>query len=121
MSRSNYLNGDEMGLSFGCDGCSPSMINGALCHETGRPEAWRDHKVECFECGFQFFPERASGSSHHICRGCIEDEEEDAVETYECANCGDECDPSELMDGMCPDCWDDDDGLDGDDDEEEDE
>lgn len=41
--RTHYLNGDEIGLQHtGCDGCSPSMIQGVLCHETGCPYAWKD-------------------------------------------------------------------------------
>jgi len=45
--RKNYNNGDEISLKQnGCDGCSPSMINGVLCHETGCPDAWRDKDIE---------------------------------------------------------------------------
>lgn len=41
--RSTYRNGDPIGLIHcGCDSCNPSMINGALCHEHGCPDAWRD-------------------------------------------------------------------------------
>jgi hypothetical protein len=54
--RTNYRNGDEISLSCGCDGCSPSMINGVLCHESGCPDAWRDKAVACFECGCDFYP-----------------------------------------------------------------
>ena len=53
--RTNYRNGDEISLSCGCDGCSPSMINGVLCHEGGCPDAWRDRAVACFECGCDFY------------------------------------------------------------------
>lgn len=56
--RTHYRNGDEISLQGnGCDGCSPSMINGHLCHEQGCPEAWKDHKTECKECGCEFAPE----------------------------------------------------------------
>ena len=55
MKRKEYKNGDPIILSCGCDGCSPSMINGILCHETGCPDAWRDEKAECRECGCEFY------------------------------------------------------------------
>lgn len=45
--RSTYRNGDSIGLAWnGCDGCSPSMIQGVFCHETGCPDAWRDAESE---------------------------------------------------------------------------
>ena len=37
--------------------CEKLMINGVLCHEIGCPEAWRDYKRECLECGAEFTPE----------------------------------------------------------------
>jgi len=56
--RETYRNGDEITLQAnGCDGCSPAMVNGTLCHETGCPESWRDYARECFECGCDFVPE----------------------------------------------------------------
>ncbi len=56
--RTHYGNGEEITLQHnGCDGCSPSMINGHLCHEQGCPDAWKDHKAECRECGAGFKPE----------------------------------------------------------------
>ena len=64
--RTHYRNGDEITL-HGCDGCSPSMINGVLCHETGCPEAWRDHTVSCFECGCEFRP---SERYQRVCDDC---------------------------------------------------
>lgn len=56
MARTKYKNGDEVGLSCGCDGCNPAMINGVLCHEHGCPYAWKDRQVSCRECGFGFYP-----------------------------------------------------------------
>jgi hypothetical protein len=42
--RTHYRNGDEIGLQYcGCDGCSPCMVDGVLCHEHGCPDAWRDY------------------------------------------------------------------------------
>lgn len=57
MTRKHYNNGDEISLACGCDGCSPSRINGVLCHETGCPDAWRDQVRECKNCGSDFSPE----------------------------------------------------------------
>lgn len=55
MKRRTYRNGDSIDLGS-CNGCNPCAINGVLCHETGCPDAWRDHPRECFECGCDFFP-----------------------------------------------------------------
>jgi hypothetical protein len=54
--RTSYRNGNQITLN-NCYGCNPCMINGVLCHETGCPEAWKDHKVDCPECGQAFYPE----------------------------------------------------------------
>jgi hypothetical protein len=55
--RTHYKNGDEVGLTAcGCDGCSPSMVNGVLCHEQGCPDAWKDKMRKCLECGCSFYP-----------------------------------------------------------------
>ena len=57
MGRDKYRNGDELKSAFGsCDGCSPSIINGVFCHEQGCPDAWKDRKVICDECGETFYP-----------------------------------------------------------------
>lgn len=56
MPRTAYRNGDSIELGA-CNGCSPAMIQGVLCHETGCPDAWRDTPRECFECGCDFLPE----------------------------------------------------------------
>ena len=76
MRRQRYRNGDEITLPGGCDGCHPSRINGVLCHEAGCPEAWRDHAVECRECGCDFYPEERS---RRVCEDCARaaDERED--------------------------------------------
>ena len=77
MSRKNYNNGDEVGLEQnGCDGCSPSVINGVFCHEHGCPDAWRDRKIACGECGCDFYPTERYQS---VCDDCqdYDDEEED--------------------------------------------
>lgn len=98
MARSHYRNGDEISLSCGCDGCSPSMINGVLCHEHGCPDAWRDHTAECFECGCDFLP-RERGQ--RICDDCADPEPAFLL----CGECGAELDhDSEIMTGMCSDC-----------------
>lgn len=68
MARKRYLNGDEVGLTtVGCDGCSPSMINGVLCHETGCPDAWRDTTKECQMCGDDFRPKSRHQSICGVC------------------------------------------------------
>jgi len=56
--RTQYKNGDEITLTEnGCDGCSPAMINGHLCHELGCPDKWRDSTTECKWCGTEFQPQ----------------------------------------------------------------
>lgn len=54
--RTHYRNGDEITLGS-CDGCTVCRINGVLIHESGCPESWRDYKVECKECGCEFWPD----------------------------------------------------------------
>jgi hypothetical protein len=68
MRRTHYENGDAIALACGCDGCSPSRINGILCHETGCPDRWRDCVAECFECGCEFMPEERG---QLICPDCL--------------------------------------------------
>lgn len=54
--RTEYRNGDAVTLVHcGCDGCSPAMVNGILCHENGCPDAWRDRLTECKWCGSTFY------------------------------------------------------------------
>lgn len=70
MPRTHYRNGDEISLQHnGCDGCSPCMINGVLCHESGCPDAFRDVPVECWECGCECFRESAI-QTHTLCEDC---------------------------------------------------
>ena len=55
--RLRYRNGDDIGLAAcGCDGCTPSSINGTLCHEQGCPDARRDRKGYCPWCGQAYYP-----------------------------------------------------------------
>lgn len=54
----------------GCDDCQSVMINGIFCHETGCPSAWKDRKVSCFECGFDFQPENRG---ERVCPDCQND------------------------------------------------
>ena len=69
--RTHYLNGDDVGLTAcGCDGCSPSRINGLFCHEEGCPEAWRDRAISCFVCGCAFFP---AEQDQQVCQDCRDD------------------------------------------------
>ena len=46
-----------MRTATGCDACEMLTINGLACHETGCPDAWRDHDRECDWCGQRFQPE----------------------------------------------------------------
>jgi hypothetical protein len=70
--RTHYRNGDAIRMQAnGCDGCSPSRINGVFCHETGCPDAWRDQKIECAECGAKFYPEwRSAWRLNQYCPDC---------------------------------------------------
>lgn len=75
MSRGNYRNGDEIDLIHnGCDGCSPCMVNGVLCHEQGCFDSWRDRQVDCFQCGFPFYP---TERYQNHCFDCLNPEEDD--------------------------------------------
>ena len=68
MTRRLYNNGDDISLqATGCDGCSPSKINGVFCHEAGCPDAWRDYMIECRECGCYFWP---ADNRQIVCDGC---------------------------------------------------
>ncbi len=46
----------EVRYRYHCDSCQLLRINGVVCHETGCPDAWRDHARECRECGVDFQP-----------------------------------------------------------------
>lgn len=63
-----YRNGDPRRMpEQRCDSCSPSAINGVLCHEQGCPDAWRDYSFECDECGCDFY---RSEQFERLCRDC---------------------------------------------------
>ena len=47
-----------------CSQCEALTINGVYCHETGCPDAWKDKKAECKECGRVFEPE---GKDEQFC------------------------------------------------------
>jgi len=70
MPRTNYRNGDEITLQCGCNSCSPSRINGTLCHEAGCPDAWRDYSIYCRECGGDFLREERG---QRTCTHCFEE------------------------------------------------
>ena len=55
-----------------CDSCEMLGINGMACHETGCPDAWKDYKIACFQCGCDFQRENRHQA---VCRDCIEDNE----------------------------------------------
>ena len=51
-----------------CHSCDALVINGLLCHETGCPDVWKDHKIECKNCGQEFKPEsRGQVTCSHSC------------------------------------------------------
>jgi hypothetical protein len=85
--RDHYRNGDEISLrECGCDGCSPAVINGVLCHEAGCPESWRDYTKECCECGCEFY---ADVRWQSICDDCANAPAPDCYgESEECFECG---------------------------------
>jgi hypothetical protein len=53
--RGRYRNGDSIHLHTGCNSCSPSRVNGILCHEPGCPDAWKDRPRECDDCGRTYY------------------------------------------------------------------
>ena len=58
--RETYRNGDPIWATRnGCDGCRPCFISGEMRHESGCPDMWRDHQVECAWCGQMFYPTEA--------------------------------------------------------------
>jgi hypothetical protein len=58
------------------------MINGLLCHETGCPDAWRDHDKKCFDCGCDFIPSFRDSAKCYDClfdaivSSCDDDDED---------------------------------------------
>jgi hypothetical protein len=66
--RTRYRNGDEIHLACGCNSCSPSRINGVLCHEAGCPDAWRDYRKTCVFCNRPFYaPGNRKACLCHTC------------------------------------------------------
>ena len=54
-------------MSNNCQSCEALMINGVYCHETGCPDSWKDYRVDCFDCGFDFVP-KVKG--YYLCPDC---------------------------------------------------
>jgi hypothetical protein len=67
--RKQYKNGDMITLN-GCNGCSPSVVNGILCHEQGCPDRWRDTSKKCTDCGNDFYPD---SRNQVMCTICLDD------------------------------------------------
>lgn len=64
------VDGRENEESVKCESCNASMINGIFCHETGCPDAWKNHKYSCKNCGCDFTPESKDDSfvvCGHVC------------------------------------------------------
>lgn len=79
--RKTYRNGQELHRSNGgCDDCEVVMINGLFCHENGCPSAWKDRKVDCFQCGYEFYPEQRG---QRLCEDCLNPPEVDEEEPEE--------------------------------------
>ena len=57
-----------------CDQCDCLNINGMNVHELGCPNAWKDEKRLCKECGRKFKP---LNRHHRVCMDCINDFEGD--------------------------------------------
>ena len=75
MRRENYRNGDPLCLpENGCDGCQLLFINGAMCHEIGCPESWKDYSIECHECGCDFI---RSERSEAVCPDCAAENDQE--------------------------------------------
>ena len=59
-----------------CDQCEALAINGVATHETGCPNSHIDlisgkpHKIECFECGYDYTPEGRVHRTNAICPDC---------------------------------------------------
>ncbi len=58
-----------------CDACALVCINSIPCHEVGCPEAWRDQKKACFECGCDFLP--TEGRFQRVCEDCANPPDEE--------------------------------------------
>lgn len=55
-------------MSHQCPSCEILYINGVRCHETGCPDAWKEEKRKCKECGHEFTPEeRHQQCCSHTC------------------------------------------------------
>lgn len=55
-----------------CQSCKAVMINGVYCHERGCPDAWRDKRIACWICGYDFAPKERGQC---VCSDCKSDEE----------------------------------------------
>ena len=53
---------------YSCDSCQALMINGVYCHEQGCPNAWKNKRVECRECGDRFYPQERY---QQTCDSCL--------------------------------------------------
>ena len=68
-----------------CTSCEVLFINGVKCHEFGCPDAWRDEKRDCKNCGCEFNPESreqmfCDDSCYRQYYGYPEPEEEETCE-----------------------------------------
>jgi hypothetical protein len=68
-----------------CNSCEVLFINGIKTHELGCPEAFRDYRKECKECGQDFQPdfreqEHCSQSCYQMYLGISTEYNEDGEE-----------------------------------------
>jgi hypothetical protein len=68
------VDGREGEESIKCESCDSITIQGVFCHEKGCPDAWKNHPVKCFECGFDFIPEE---KGDRTCPDCIANDSDD--------------------------------------------
>ena len=50
---------EVVAMSSVCKSCETLYVNGRLCHERGCPDAWKDVRRECRNCGGAFRPTEA--------------------------------------------------------------
>ena len=69
-------------LRYSCDQCEMLRICGVVTHESGCPEAWRDAKYACHNCGCDFEPQERYQRYCSPCCAAIA-----FGETCECVDC----------------------------------
>ncbi len=60
-----------------CDQCQMTTINGYRAHELGCPNAWKNRRIDCFQCGFEFQPTSVHDKVCQACRNSENDPHEE--------------------------------------------